>query len=909
MNSENMREEIPTRYQPKETEEKWYNFWEGNGLFQAKPDPARIPYCIVIPPPNVTGILHMGHALNNTIQDVLIRYHRMKGRETLWVPGTDHAGIATQNVVERQLAEKGMKRQDLGREEFLKRVWAWREQYGSTIIRQLKKLGASCDWRRERFTMDEGLSRAVMETFVRLYRKGLIYQGNYIVNWCPRCQTALSDEESQHRDVEGSLYYIKYPFAEAAAGKGEDGIVVATTRPETMLGDTAVAVNPRDKRYRHLIGKSVILPVAERTIPVIADGFVDPKFGTGIVKVTPAHDPNDFEMGQRHKLEQLNVMNPDGTMSARAGAEFAGMDRFECREALLEELKQKKLLLKVEPHRHSVGHCYRCHTMVEPYLSRQWFVKMKPLAEPAIAAVKTGKIKFHPARWTKVYLNWMENIRDWCISRQIWWGHRIPVYYCKKCQETGSQKSKVESQKLKTEDGVIVSETKPDKCPHCGGGDIYQDEDVLDTWFSSWLWPFSVFGWPEENEDGRYFYPTSTLVTAPEIIFFWVARMIMAGCELKGEIPFRDVYIHGTVRDATGAKMSKSLGNVIDPLEIIGDVGADALRFSIISITAAGQDVFLSKEKFLLGRNFGNKIWNASRFLLMNLEETPGGLRLPPDKELDLFDRWILSRLNQTVAAVTVSLDKFRFNEAANRIYDFFWHEFCDWYVELAKPYLGDAAAPEKKRKAAILGTVLETTLRLLHPFMPFITEDVWQRLPHEGGSIMTAPWPRLERKRINKKLEEEARLIMEIITQVRNVRAEMSVPIKSVVKVKISLKEERRAALERERAHIERLAGAVLTEIGEGVRKEKGLVSGMAAEAEVFVDLKDVIDVEKEKQRLEKKTGELSQMLARVEGRLKNEDFVKKAPPEVVESEKKKAEELKNSLGRLKNYLEGFQG
>ncbi|MBI4972659.1 MAG: valine--tRNA ligase [Candidatus Omnitrophica bacterium] len=660
-------DELAKQYNPKDAEEKWYKFWEEHNFFSAHANPAKSPFCIVIPPPNVTGILHMGHALNNAIQDILIRYHRLKGEEALWIPGTDHAGIATQNVVEKSIAKEGLKRQDLGREKFIERVWQWREQYGSTIIKQLKKLGASCDWQRTRFTMDEEYSQAVTEVFVRLYEKGLIYQGSYIINWCPRCQTALSDEEAPHRQLNGNLYYIRYPLKEEIQNPKskipnksqipnpnfQNYIIVATTRPETMLGDTAVAVNPKDKRYRKFIGKTLILPLVNREIKIIADSMVDMKFGTGAVKVTPAHDSNDYILGKRHYLEFVNVMHPDGRMNEFAG-DYKDMDRFEAREVILEDLKEKGLLEKIEPHQLSAGHCYRCHTIIEPYLSKQWFVKMKPLAKAAIAVVKKGKIKFYPQRWNKVYLNWMQNLQDWCISRQIWWGHRIPVYYCNKCQKTGKSeirnpksetnpKSKIQNPKL---EGFIVSREKPERCPICGSTDIYQDEDVLDTWFSSWLWPFATFYWPKESGDLKYFYPTSVLVTAPEIIFFWVARMIMAGLAFMQDIPFRDVYIHGTVRDIEGKKMSKSLGNIIDPLEIIEEYGADALRFSLVSITAQGQDIFLSRERFQQGRNFANKIWNASRFILMNLDT-----QIKTDlceffrkKDSGIINRWILSR-------------------------------------------------------------------------------------------------------------------------------------------------------------------------------------------------------------------------------------------------------------------------
>ncbi|MFZ5800949.1 MAG: valine--tRNA ligase, partial [Candidatus Omnitrophota bacterium] len=612
--------DLPSHYNPRASEDKWYKYWEENNLFHSQVNPQKKPFGIVIPPPNVTGILHMGHALNNTIQDILIRYHRMKGEEALWMPGTDHAGIATQNVVEKKLAKEGLKRQDLGREKFIERVWQWREEYGSTIIRQLKKLGASCDWQRLRFTMDENYSQAVVEVFIQLYEKGLIYQGTRIINWCPRCQTALSDEEAPYHDLQGSLYYLRYPLKESP----QEFILVATTRPETMLGDTAVAVNPKDKRYKKLVGKTLILPLMNREIKIIADSMVDMEFGTGAVKVTPAHDPNDYLLGKKHNLDFVKVMHPDGRMNENA-ADYSGMDRFEAREVILEDLKEKGLLVKIEQHKLSAGHCYRCHTLVEPYLSKQWFVKMAPLAKPAIAAVKKGRIKFYPKRWTKVYLNWMENIQDWCISRQIWWGHRLPVYYCKDCQAGNFQFpiSNFQIQNSKQNSGVIVSKTRPEKCPQCGSADIYQDEDVLDTWFSSWLWPFATFYRPFDTQELKglgtqelqYFYPTAVLVTAAEIIFFWVARMIMAGMEFMGDIPFRDVYIHGTVRDVEGKKMSKSLGNIIDPLEIIAEYGTDALRFSLIAITAQGQDVFLSKERFEQGRNFANKLWNAARLI------------------------------------------------------------------------------------------------------------------------------------------------------------------------------------------------------------------------------------------------------------------------------------------------------
>ena len=756
-----MMKELPKAYNPQVVEDSIYRMWEAKGYFHAKSNPEKKPYSIVIPPPNITGILHMGHALNNTLQDILIRFKRMQSFEAEWMPGTDHAGIATQNVVEKKLAKGGMKRQDLGRDKFVEEVWKWREEYGSTIIKQLKKLGCSCDWERTRFTMDEGLSEAVLEVFVKLYEKGLIYRGNYIINWCPRCQTALSDEESQHKDVEGMLYYIKYPVKSETNPKSkiknikpQDYVIVATTRPETMLGDVAVAVNPKDKRYKGLKDKTLLLPILNRELKIVCDSLVDMKFGTGALKVTPAHDPVDFELSLKHNLEQINIMYENATINL-PDTDYHGMDRFEAREAIVEDLKERGLLIKSEAHRHAVGHCYRCHTMIEPRLSPQWFVKMKPLAEPAIEAVKKGRIKFYPSRWTKVYLDWMENIRDWCISRQIWWGHRIPVYYCEECSK------------------IIVSKVRPEKCPKCGSVKIEQDPDVLDTWFSSWLWPFSTFGWPKETQDLRYFYPTDSLVTAQEIIFFWVARMIMAGMEFMGDVPFKNVYIHGTVRDITGTKMSKSLGNVIDPLDMIAKYGTDALRFSIISITAQGQDVFLSEGKFELGRNFANKLWNASRFILMSLKEEVVNTDLCiffKSEKLPLPERWVLSRLYSTIKNVQDCLDGYKFNEAANSIYEFVWHEFCDWYIEIAKISINE------KNTQIILYKVLEKTLRMLHPFMPFITEEIWQQIPRSKGvlgeSIMIQPWPHLQKEMISKNAEAEMKRLIDIVTAIRNIRS-----------------------------------------------------------------------------------------------------------------------------------------
>ena len=962
-------QELDSRYNSKEVEDRIYAYWQEHNLCAAKVNPDKKPFCIVIPPPNVTGILHMGHALNNTYQDILIRLKRMQGFESLWMPGTDHAGIATQNVVERQLAKEGLKRQDLGREKFLERTWQWQEQYGSTIIRQLKKLGASCDWPRLRFTMDEEYSQAVKEVFVALWNKGLIYQDDKIINWCPRCQTALSDEEAAHREIQGSLYYIRYPLkkstfdSQRATEKNKksvdcglstvDYIVVATTRPETMLGDTAVALNPKDKRYKHLIGRTVILPLMEREIKIIADELIDTKFGTGLVKVTPAHDPNDYEMGKRHRLEFINIMHPNAVLNTNAG-EYSGLDRFEAREAIIEDLKERKLLEKIEPHTHAVGHCYRCSTVIEPYLSRQWFVKMEPLARPAIEAVKDGRIKFYPARWTKVYLNWMENIRDWCISRQIWWGHRLPVYYCKSCQlsAVGCQ------QKAESKKGIIVSKTKPSKCPVCGSQDIYQDEDVLDTWFSSWLWPFATFYWPfSENQSTvhspqstekqnavdrgpstvgyrklelEYFYPTSVLVTAPEIIFFWVARMIMAGFEFMGKEPFKDVYIHGTVRDVEGKKMSKSLGNIIDPLEIIEKYGTDALRFSLISITASGQDVFLSEQKFEVGRNFANKLWNASRFSLMNFDLSVVNVDLCvlfEKEKLELPERWIVSCFYSMLIALNKALDNYRFNDAANILYEFVWHEFCDWYLELAKPNLVHSPSFDRLRTLSaaevqsavhrntqiVLYKVLEKTLRCLHPFMPFITEEIWQKLsPHDAermthnASIMTQPWPHVQKEIIDKKAEGQMQLAIEVITAIRNLKAQLKIAQVQAVKVTLITKDKKvKSTLDKVSPYITNLGRLDALTIQESFAKLKKGISAIIKGIQVFLELEGLLDIDKEIERLSKEIDTLALSLKSKDARLKNKEFLQKAPEEIVEKEKEILAEGKEKLTSLKRVID----
>ena len=878
-----MTEEMAKQYDPSQVENKWYSFWEERGYFTARTDSAKETFTIVIPPPNVTGVLHMGHALNNTIQDILIRSRRMRGFETLWVPGVDHAGIATQNVVEKKLAAEGRDRHQLGRPALLKEIWAWKTDRERTIISQLKRIGCACDWTRYRFTMDDRLSRAVRKVFVRLYEKGLIYRGKYIINWCPRCHTALSDEEAVHRTVRGRLYHIRYPFAE-----GDGFITVATTRPETMLGDTAVAVNPKDKRYEKIVGKTLRLPLVGRIIPIIADQHVDPEFGTGLVKVTPAHDPNDFEIGRRHDLEQVQVMAGDGKMNAAAGV-YQGLDRFECRKRVIADLEREDRLEKIEDHEHSVGHCYRCDTLIEPYLSTQWFVRMAPLAAPALEAARQGRVKFYPERWTKIYFDWLENIRDWCISRQIWWGHQIPVWYCDKC------------------DGIIVAEEAPAGCPSCGSEHLRQDEDVLDTWFSSQLWPFSTLGWPEETEDLRHFYPTSVLSTAPEIIFFWVARMIMAGLEFRGEVPFRDVYLHGTVRDDTGRKMSKSLGNAVDPLEVIEEFGADAMRFTLISITATGTDIFLSRDKFSLGRNFANKIWNASRFLLLNfpadfqLQHTDE--QLAPSRE-DLAERWILSRLSRTAAAVTSAIDLFRLNDAAGAIYQFIWHDYCDWYIELSKGKLA-GGGEIAERTARILHHVLEAALRLLHPFMPFLTEEIWQLLPHQGESIYARPWVEAQSVLEDEEAEREMALLQEVITAVRTIRSEMNVPPgKSADLAVIPAGPEVRDTLSRHAEFIRALARVERIDFVDQQHKPSASGVAVIGGTELFVPLKDLIDLDREREKLEKEAARLRDQLSQLEQKLANENFTGRAPAEVVEKQRQRKDSCVETLAKVEKNL-----
>ncbi len=890
-----MQEAIPKVYDPKSVEERIYQFWLERRYFHAEVNPDRQPYTIVIPPPNVTDVLHMGHAYNNTFQDILIRFHRMQDKEALWLPGTDHAGIATQNVVERYLKrERNLSRQDLGREKFLELVWQWREERGRTIIEQLKKMGFSCDWERERFTMDEGFSRAVLEVFIRLYNKGLIYRGKYIINWCPRCQTALSDEEVEHEAQPGNLWYIRYPIQGT-----HQAMVVATTRPETMLGDVAVAVHPADKRYRDLIGQSATLPILGRELKIIADDAVDPEFGTGAVKVTPAHDPNDFLIGQRHQLEPINVMHEDATMNEQAG-KYAGMDRLKARKHLLQDLKKGGFLEKVEDHTHAVGHCYRCHTVIEPYLSQQWFVKMKPLAEPALKAAREGQVKFHPNRWTKVFINWLENIHDWCISRQIWWGHRIPIYYCQSC---GHQ---------------TAAMAPPEGCAKCGSARFEQDPDVLDTWFSSQLWPFATLGWPEKTPDLAYFYPTDTLVTGPDIIFFWVARMVMMGLEFMGEVPFHDVYFNGIIRDAQGRKMSKSLGNGIDPLELIETYSADAVRFSLLMLSAEGQDINLAPTDIELGRNFSNKLWNAFRFLWMNLEEAHLARgkweevqALHKQKQLDLSDRWILSRYQKTVRKVTRSLEQFKFHEAVDAVYTFFWREYCDWYLELIKPRLYNETQPEHREAAMIVAvTVLKGLLRMLHPFVPFLTEELWQKVRHEADaeSIMIARWPEEQRTFSNDAAERDMEALQEVIGAVRNIRGEMNVP--PTKPARVIIRGSNGVSLDLIKQHetyFQHLARVEALECCRDIEKPKKAASAVVQDLEIYVPLEGLIDLNVERARLEKEIQRLEDQLESLNLKLQSADFLKKAPEEIIAREKKKKADFESSLDKLKANLESL--
>ncbi|MBQ7514870.1 MAG: valine--tRNA ligase [Schwartzia sp.] len=874
---------ISKTYDPKLFEKKWYQFWEDNKLFHAEVEEGKQPYSIVIPPPNVTGQLHMGHAMDNALQDILIRWRRMQGYNTLWMPGCDHAGIATQAKVEQTLRAEGKSRYDLGREKFLERVWAWKEQYGSRIMSQLRSLGSSCDWDRERFTMDEGCSRAVREVFVRLYDEGLIYQGTRITNWCPNCNTALSDLEVEHETEQGHLWHIRYKFEDS-----DEYVEIATTRPETMFGDTGVAVHPDDERYKHLVGRTLILPVVGRRIPLFADEYVDPAFGTGAVKVTPAHDPNDFDMGMRHDLEQVIVIKNDGTMGEGAG-KYAGLDRYECRKQLVKELEEIGALVSVEAHEHAVGHCSRCNATIEPLVSKQWFVKMESLAKPAIEAVNDGRIRFVPERFTKIYTGWLENIRDWCISRQLWWGHRIPVWYCDDCGEATASR-----------DDITV-------CPKCGSAHVHQDEDVLDTWFSSGLWPFETMGWPDKTPELAQFYPTNTLVTGYDIIFFWVARMVMMGLKFGGDVPFRHVFIHGLVRDSQGRKMSKSLGNGIDPVEVIDKYGADTLRFMLVTGNTPGNDMRFYWERVESARNFANKLWNASRFMMMNLAGFDASF-VPGDKDFELSDRWILSRYAKTAAGVTENLEKFELGEAARMIYEFIWSELCDWYIELAKARLYDKENERPRRTAQyVLGYVLEHTLRLLHPFMPFITEEIWQHIPHEGQSIMVAPWPKDEEKWLDEAAEAPMTAIMETIKAIRNMRAEVgAAPGKKSEAILHFADAGLQEVFGAHAEYLRVLADAdPVTLAAATAAKPENALTAVAGGVEIYLPLKDLIDIGKETARLQKELDNLDREIKRTAAKLENEGFVAKAPAAVVEKERAKKQEYEEKRAALAQRLE----
>ena len=879
-----MAEILDKVYDPSQIEEKWYKYWEELGLFRAKADGRRPPYCIVIPPPNVTGVLHMGHALNNTLQDILCRARRMQGFDVLWMPGTDHAGIATQIVVERALTEEGTDRHALGREAFIQRVWQWKARSGGQIIQQLKHLGASCDWSRERFTLDEGLSRAVREVFVRLYEDGLIYQGDYIINWCPRCRTALADLEVEHDPHDGHLYYIRYPRVDGAGH-----LTVATTRPETLLGDTAVAVNPEDKRYRGFHGATLRLPVLGREIPVITDSYVSMEFGTGALKITPAHDFNDFEVARRHHLPAVQVIDEAGHMSKEAGPKYAGQDRFVCREKIVKDLKKLGLLEKIEPYVVPVGHCYRCKAIVEPLVSQQWFVAVRPLAEAALAAVQEGHTRLIPANWDKSYFDWMTNIRDWCISRQIWWGHRIPAWTCQDCGE------------------VIVSREDPTRCPKCAGADLIQETDVLDTWFSSALWPFSTLGWPDQTPELQIFYPTSVLVTAFDILFFWVARMMMMGIHFMGQVPFREVYIHALVRDPEGQKMSKSKGNVIDPLDLMTEYGTDAFRFSLAAFAAMGRDVRLSEERLAGYRNFANKVWNAARFTLMNLEDFAADS--PEARPLTVVEAWITSRLQQVCREVAARLNAYEFDLAAHALYQFIWHEFCDWYLELIKPQLYDKQNPAVRRhcQGVLLGT-MSAILRLLHPFMPFITEEIWQKLPGVQGSVMVAPYPEADDALINPEAEAEMRLVMDTITAIRNLRGEMNVP--PATQVEVFLQSGEPQALETLRRHeqsftlLAKLRGLNFNAPTGPPAAAKAVVAGV----EIYLPLAGIIDFSEEARRLTKEIDKLRKDLEAAQRKLTNEDFLSKAPAAVVANEKEKVQTWTEKLAKLKHHRERIE-
>ncbi len=871
-----MSKELAKAYEPQEVEGRIYDFWMKGGYFHAEVDPKKKPYTIVIPPPNITGQLHMGHAWDETLQDILIRWKRMQGYSALWLPGTDHASIATEAKIVEAMREEGLSKEDLGREGFLERAWAWKDKFGGRILEQLKLLGSSCDWDRLRFTMDEGCSKAVRHVFVKLYEEGLIYRGERIINWCPNCKTAISDAEVIFEEQQGSFWHLRYPLAD-----GSGYIQLATTRPETMLGDTAVAVHPEDERYKHLVGKSVILPLVNKEIPIVADEYVEMDFGTGVVKITPAHDPNDFEVGQRHNLPVINVMNEDGSINENGG-KYAGLSGMEARKQIVKDLEEGGYLIKVEPLKHNVGTCQRCHTVVEPRVSTQWFVKMEPLAGPAIDVVKDGAIRLIPDRMEKTYYNWMENIKDWCISRQLWWGHRIPAWYCEDCGET------------------IVSETDVDTCPKCGGKHLHQDSDTLDTWFSSALWPFSTLGWPDNTPELEYFYPTNTLVTGYDIIFFWVARMIFSGLKHTGKAPFDTVLFHGLLRDSQGRKMSKSLGNGIDPVDVINQYGADALRFTLVTGNSPGNDARYSDEKVAASRNFANKIWNAARFIHMNIDGHDVPCALP--ESLSLEDQWIVSRFNTVAKEVTENLDKFELGMAVSKLYDFIWDDFCDWYIELAKrPLSGeDQAVAQNTRQ--VLVWVLTHTLALLHPFMPFVTEEIWQSLPHDGEALIVAPWPQYEEGHAFPQAEAEMKKVMELITAVRTRRSEMNVPPSK--KAHLYIETSDTAAFEAEREAIAKLAYCSAVEIGESFPQAEGSVTVVTAACRGYLPMDDLVDKKAETARLTKELEGAKKQLATAEAKLQNEKFISKAPQNVIDGVKDNAAKLREKVRMIEESL-----
>ena len=885
--------ELEKVYKPEKVEEKWYKLWENNKKFASSPDPDKEPYCIVIPPPNVTGSLHMGHALDNTIQDILIRLKRMQGFEALWIPGTDHAGIATQKVVEKSLAKEGKTRWDLGREKFLERVWEWKEQYGGTIVNQLKRMGCSCDWDRERFTMDEGLSKAVREEFVSLYDEGKIYRGKRIINWCPHCLTALSDLEVEHEDVKGKFYHLRYPYED-----GEGGLTIATTRPETILADTAVAVNPNDPRYKDKIGKNVILPLVGRKLPIIADEAVEIDFGTGALKITPAHDLNDYEVGQRHSLDTIVCMDEKGMMNEEAG-KYKGMERFECRKAIVKDLEDGGFLVKVDDYDLGVGTCYRCHGVIEPYLSEQWFVDMKELAKPAIEKVKDGTTKFYPDRFSKIYLDWLENIRDWCISRELWWGHRIPVWVCENCGNEGAFR------------------IDPDKCPKCGSEKFIQEDFVLDTWFSSGLWPFSTLGWPDKTPELEYYYPTNVLVTARDIIFLWVSRMMMMGLHFMGKVPFNDIYIHATILNREGRRMSKSLGTGVDPLLIFDKFGVDATRFGLIAMTEQGQDIRFTEERIENSRNFGNKIWNASRFLLMqlptsHLNHTPGEFELP------LWDRWILSKLNRLTEEVTQQYEDYQLDLVSKNLYQFFWDSFCDWYIEIVKPCLYGDDEKAKERSLWILETVMDRFLRLLHPIMPFLTEEIWGFLPKNRGSeeepdkmLITANWPKADKSLLDDEAEKEFELIIEVIGALRNMRAEAKLtPRQEASFIIEAANNDERNILENNREILSHIALAKSLEIAASSGKAyKKSLSARVREIDLYMPLEGLIDLGKEMDRLLKEKMKQEKIVNSLQKKCSNPGFLAKAKPEIVEKEKKRLEEALDQMRRIEERIQLFEG